>query len=125
MKRLLLTLLTALMLTGPAWAEWVLVSQNDSADFYIDPETIRKDGNLVKVWEVQNLTQPSIRGALSRRARSEYDCKQERRKTLSISAHSEPMAGGTTILDSTPDSGWREIPPGTVAQTIFQIVCAR
>ena len=50
MKKLLLTLLAPLLLvTGSAWAEWVLVAEGNTANLYIDPSTIRKDGNLVKV----------------------------------------------------------------------------
>lgn len=125
MKKLLLTLLTTLMLTGAAWAEWVEINSTDDAIFYIDPATIRKDGNIVRVWEIQNLKQQSKKGELSRRARMEYDCTQERNRFLSISTHSGPMAGGTTMMSGSNGSQWEDIPPNTVSETALKIVCAK
>lgn len=120
------TLLLALLLaTSSAWAGWVLVAQNDDIDFYIDPKTIRKDGNFVRVWEIQDLKQRAKDGELSRRMRLEYDCKQERQRALSYSTHSEPMARGKTILSFTPPSEWVEIPPNTSVEFSLKIVCAR
>jgi hypothetical protein len=60
------------LVTGAAWAEWLKVAENDSADYYIDPATIRKDGNLRKVWDMYNTKEPGKGGALSIRAKAEY-----------------------------------------------------
>lgn len=120
------TLLLALLLaTSSAWAGWVLAAQSDDNDFYIDPETIRKDGNLVRVWEIQDLKQRDKVGVSSRRLRVEYDCKQERRRILSSSEHSEPMAGGKILLISTESSNWRDIPPGSVVSVKLKLVCRK
>ena len=56
MKRLVLCLLLSLV-AAPAWAEWVQVSETDHAFYYIDPATIRKDGNLRKFWTIADLKQ--------------------------------------------------------------------
>lgn len=121
------TLLLALLLvTGwSAWAEWEKVDLSDNSDFYIDPQSIRQDGNHVRVWEIQNLKQQSKKGELSRRARMEYDCKQERNRILSISTHSGPMASGTTLVDAEGNRKWVDIPPGTAVETVLKIVCAK
>ena len=114
MKTLLLALL---LVTSSAWAEWVKVSSGQ----YIDPDSIRKDGDLRRVWELRNY-EPERRSA---RARMEYDCKQERKRILSISTHSEPMAGGMIVSQYGEDSIWRDIPPDTVAELLLKIVCAK
>ena len=45
-----------LLATSPAWAEWVKVYETSNGDtFYIEPATIRKDGNLRKVWVLISL----------------------------------------------------------------------
>ena len=118
-------LLALLVVTGSAWAEWVKIDWSDSTDFYIDPATIRKDGNLVRVWEIQNLKQRHKDGELSRRFRNEYDCKQERYLLLSISEHSGPMASGTTLRSDIGSGKWYDIPPNSIAETVLQTVCAK
>jgi hypothetical protein len=126
MKKLLLTLLTSLVLSGAAWAEWVLIIENVSIYRYIDPATIRKEGSLRRVWEIQNFKRPNKIGELSYRVRAEYDCKQERDRLLSFSTHSEYMASGATLYSSPEGPGtWNDIPPGSIAETVLKIVCAK
>jgi hypothetical protein len=126
MKTLLLALL---LFTGSAWAEWIKVFKTAKGDFYFDPASIRSDDNRRSAWEIQNLKQPGTDGELSNRIRSEYDCKQGRYRFLSLSAHSEPMAGGKTLLqtseEDTKDAKWRDVPPNTTVAIMLKIVCAR
>lgn len=122
--RLITILLTLLLASSGAWAEWVKVGETDNAVFYIDPATIRKEGNLRRVWNITDLKQRGNLGELSRRARYEYDCKQERQRILSISGHSGPKASGETLGSEGPTQ-WNEIPPETVSETIIKLVCAK
>ena len=123
MKTLLLALL---LVTGSAWADWVQVAEREDMVLYIDPETIRKDGDLRRVWQIQNLKQRDKNGEMSSRVRVEYDCKQERYKMLSLSTHSGPMAGGTSLYQSSSeDIKWRDIPPGNLFEIVLKIVCAQ
>ena len=120
-------LLALMLVTGSAWAEWVNVGGSNMFNSYIDPATIRKDGNLRKVWSIQDLKQRYKNGEMSRRAKEEYDCQGERSRLLSLSFHSEPMAGGTTLSSNNfenPDH-WTQIPPDSAGEIILKIVCAK
>ena len=78
-----------ILVATPAWAEWVKVSESDGLTGYVDPATIRKNGNLRRVWEIQDLKARGTKfGELSRRVLNEYDCKEERMRTLSATFHS-------------------------------------
>ena len=121
-RTLLLTLMQA---TSSAWAEWVQVSQTENSYIYIDPEAIRKEGNLRKVWLLQDLKQRSKEGVMSRRMRFEYDCNQERYRFMSISTHSAPMASGSLLTQSANGSPWVDIAPGTSSETLLKTVCAQ
>ena len=123
MNKLLLTLLASLLVTGAAWAEWVQLVEIENGYAYIDPATIRKDGNLRGVWEITDFKQRDKDGELSRRARVEYDCQQERFKFLSISSHSGPMASGTTLRSVIGNGQWDDIPPGSAGETVLKIDC--
>ncbi len=113
------------LLAAPAWAEWVAVSESNDLVAYIEPATIRKNGNFRKVWQVQDLKQRGKGGEMSRRLLIEYDCKEERFRILLASTHSEPMAGGKTlVLDDDPGK-WARFPPDTPAEDTLEIVCTR
>ena len=51
MKKIALALVLAAV-SGAALAEWVKLDESDQVHSYIDPATIRKDGNLRRVWEI-------------------------------------------------------------------------
>jgi len=126
MRITLLMLVLAAMSSG-AMAEWVLVSQPDiGTKVYLDPLTIKKDGNLGRAWVLFDFSTANTDGVLSRRTLQEYDCKGERRRTLSISTHSEPMAGGSVLYSATnpnPVPPWSYITPDTGGVTVFKLVC--
>lgn len=122
--RIILCFLLALV-AAPAWAEWVRLAGSDTAILYIDPDSIRKDGNFRKVWEIADLKQRHKDGVMSLRTRSEYDCKEERSRFLAISHHSEPMAGGETLSSGDGVGPWTAIPPDSLAETSLKRVCAK
>jgi hypothetical protein len=121
--RILLILLT--LVAAPAWAEWVKVEESNIANFYIDPATIRKDGNMRRVWMVRDLKERNKAGERSNRFLGEYDCKDERYRLLSHSAHTETMLGGNVLYSGDVTDNWSYIPPGSVIVTVLKIVCAK
>ena len=124
MKKLILAL--AIFVSCPVWAEWKFMDQNVDFKVYIDPETIRKDGRLRKVWVLHDDIKVDERGAKSRQLRHEYDCKNERYRFLSYTLHGERWAQGITILLRTPENDpWTDIPPNTPIEDVLKIVCAR
>ena len=124
MKKLIFACLLATA-AASAFAEWTKLGESDAETFYIDYKSVRKDGDLRKVWEIQDKKQRLDGGAISIRSRTEYDCKAERWKLLSFSAFSERMASGKTLIsDDSPDA-WSDIPPDSAAMRISKIVCAQ
>jgi len=120
------TLLFALLVvTGSAWAEWLKIGNIDSATFYIDPATVRKDGNFRKVWEIIDLKTRDKNGELSYRMRMEYDCKEERARILSATSHSQAMASGKELTSVIGNGQWNDLPPDSNSETTLKIVCAK
>lgn len=120
-------LLALLMLiASPAWAGWVELGRAENGNvFYIDPATIRKDGNRRKVWTITDLNTASSSGALSRKHRIEFDCKEERSRFLSISAHSKLMGAGDVLLIDNGVGEWQEVAPATVNEAFLKRVCGK
>lgn len=122
MKKILFVCL--LFATGSVWADWVAVGESAGSNFYIDPSTIRKEGDFRKVWGIQDLSKRDIDGEMSRRYREEYDCKAARKRYLSATTHSEPMAAGSTLISTSEASAWTDIRPNTLGDEILKTVCA-
>lgn len=124
MKKLLLVCL--MLLAGSAWADWGKYASADGADFFFDPNTVRKDERFSKVWTITNLPRRNADGVSSYRMRKEFDCPNERFRILFISLHSQKLAKGK-ILESSdePDETWSEIPPHSSVRILHSLVCTK
>ena len=117
-----------MLITSSAWAEWEFITLlEDGSRLYIDPKTIRKNGNNRYIWEIFNLLERKNDGAISIRVRKEYDCRQERYRILSFTTHSGAMASGETIVRYSPNdsAGWDDIPPESAGEKVLRYVCAK
>jgi len=123
--RLITAILAMLLASGNLWAAWELVSESDGMGFFIDPSSIRQEGELRKVQTMTNLKQPDRYGALSLSITHEYDCQQVRVRMPSFTYHAERMAKGETLMRSNTPAAWNDVPPDTALMTIHKKVCAK
>ena len=124
MKKLFLVVL--MMLACSAWAEWVMYFEAKTITYFYDPATIRKDGNMRRVWRVQELKQRTADGEKSRRMRIEYDCKEGTDRLLSLTWYAKNMRQGDVVLTSGyPHEESAPIPPGTTAEILFKLACGK
>lgn len=120
--------LAALVFCCPAFADWVFVDKSERAEHYIHSEATRKRGALVDIWQLTNLFVKEDDGTFSRRGMEQHDCTNKRWRLLDVSFHSEHWAGGKIIYSGSFEDGeskWKQIPPGTVGETIHKIVCKK
>ena len=122
--RIALTL-SLMLAAAPVWAEWVKVGQTYAAVHYVDPATVSRDGNLRRVWAMQDMVETRADGVMSIRALQEYDCAQDRFRYLSVTTHSRPMAGGYVLAEHELRDAWGTRPSGRNPTAIAKIVCAR
>lgn len=129
MKRLLI--FTLLMLsTGPASAEWVPVSNGDEPGktVYVDPATIRRNSNLVKMWQFYDYkTVQTVGGIrfLSAKEQWEFDCAEERSRVLALKEFSGNMGSGTVVYTNSQVGNWIAVTPGSIGHTVWTVACRK
>ncbi len=96
----------------------------DGTTFYIDRDSIKKDGNLLRVWELQDLKEKGPLDEKSRRILVEYDCKNERRRVMSFSFHADQMGAGLTLKSDQTPGKWNLMVPNTTGSVVFQVATA-
>jgi len=128
MKQLSFVLL--LLASASAQAEWTLADSTNDANVYVDFAPVRKQGKLVTVWFLFDLTaaRRTAKGATfgSMKIQEEYDCGEERRfRKAYTSFHSGSMGAGE-VVDFDPGVGqWVPIPPGSPGERFWKKVCKR
>ena len=115
--------------SGAAMAEWVALDGDEKVTRYADPTTIRRSGNMVKMWSMFDHQSPkrSASGAsyLSSKDQGEYDCKEERYRLLYISSSSGNMSTGDVVYSSSEPGSWSPVPPGSIAEVLWKFACGK
>lgn len=129
MTRLLLIILFFLS-SVPAYAAWMAVGGNEEAGVtvYADPGTIRRKGNLVTVWHLNDFkTVQMVKGTsyLSIKAQHQYDCTGDRERILALMKFSGNMGNGKVVYTDSNKGKWRPVAPGSVSHDLGKIACSK
>jgi hypothetical protein len=129
MKQLLLFTLLVLS-SEPAYAEWVKVSDGDEAGktVYVDPATIRRNSNLIKMWQFNDYkTVQTVGGVrfLSAKEQWEFDCVEERSRVLALKEFSGNMGSGTMVDTNSQVGKWIPVMPGSIGHTVWTVACSK
>jgi hypothetical protein len=115
-----------MLVASPVWAGWTHVTQDvDENSFSIDFATLRKDGNLRKVWQKVELAKPNKFGYVSIRQRNEYDCKNETKSISSVAAFSKGNLEGEKLFDGNKITDQEDVAPSSVDWKILKLVCSK
>jgi hypothetical protein len=126
-----LLLFTLLVLSNePAYAEWVKVGDGDEAGktVYVDPATIRRNSNLVKMWQFYDYkTVQTVGGVrfLSAKEQWEFDCAETRSRVLALKEFSGNMGSGTMVDTNSQVGKWITVMPGSIAHTVWTVACGK
>ena len=126
MKPFLVSLLILIAL--PAWASWEFVVETESGtQVFLDFQTVRREGNRVKVWQLTNYPKPQNTPSgleiFSLRTRYEFDCKDETSRMLAITAFPEQYARGKELGHEGESNKWEHIAPRSTHSEILKKVC--
>ena len=124
---LLITLLV--LSSGPVHAEWELASGDDAAGLtvYVDRDTIRRKGNLVKMWQLYDYkTVQTVAGdsLLSIQRYNEYDCTEERTRMLAYTWFSSNMGRGRVVYKTADEQQWEAIVPRSIDRALWKVACS-
>jgi hypothetical protein len=131
MTRLLPITLTLLSLSsGPAYAEWVKVSDIDETGktVYVDPATIRRNSNLVKMWQFYDFKTVQTVGGnrfLTAKEQWEFDCVEGRSRVVARKEFSGNMGSGTMVSTNSQVGKWLPVMPGSMDQTVWEVACEK
>jgi hypothetical protein len=124
-------LITLLVLrSGPAYAEWWVRALNNQTDptLYVDSDTIRRNGTVVKWWELLDYkTVQTVAGIsfLSMKVLREYDCAGARIRVLAMADFSGNMANGQVVFTDFAQSNWEPVQPESMGQALWKAACVK
>ncbi len=122
-------LLTLLVSSGPACAEWMSLGASDSGTtVYADPATIRREGDQVKMLVLFDFKTKQTKADvsyLSAQAQMEYDCAEQRFEGHAVLYFSGNMGNGQ-LLDRSSGKGKRlRVSPGSLDHDLWKLACGK
>ncbi|MEY3628161.1 MAG: surface-adhesin E family protein [Limnohabitans sp.] len=123
--------LTWVLLAGASpltWAaDWAAVGLFDQGTFYIDRDSIAREGEARKVWAMLDYRQPqhNSHGKTYRSTRSlqHIQCKTHQVKTLSLAFYAGARGSGDVLSSEGVIQDWQPIPPDSVVAKMARTVC--
>jgi len=108
----------------------VLTSGDDEAGLmvYVDPDSIRRKENLAKMWQLYDYkTVQTVAGdsLLSMKRFNEYDCTEERTRTLGYTWFSGNMGSGNVVYSTTEVQQWEPVVSRTINHTLWKVACSK
>ena len=115
-----------------AGAEWVPLSGygDPALALYAARSTIRRSGNLVRMWDGYDFKTPRVFGGkqvMSLKNQMEYDCRSARSRLLSTTGFSDHMGKGSIVASESISSPvWEPIARGggSPAEALAKVACA-
>ena len=120
-----------LLSSGPAYAEWVVLpGGGDDAVLavYVDPGTIQRKGDLVKMWSLYNFTTIQTNASTpysSYKAQNEYDCAGERSRILAVTFFSGQMGRGQVVFSDSAENDWQPVAPESIGRSLWKRACSK
>ena len=126
----LFLLMLLILSSHPAYAEWVLASGDDEAGLkvYVDTATLRRNGNLVKMWQLYDYkTVQTVAGDsfLSIQRQNEYDCPEERTRMLAYTWFSSNMGKGRVVYRTADEQQWEPVVPRSIDRALWKVACGK
>lgn len=125
MKRLFISLAITCLSAGAA-AQWTPVMVDEVVITYIDRATLRGKGGMVRMWwmmDYQLVQITSEKGYFSRLHHSEFDCKGQRIRLLSVALLSERMGHGQVIFEDPVPRKWETVRDGSFQDALRGVAC--
>ncbi len=126
---LLITLLV--LSSGSVHAEWVAVEKNNDLagilTVYVDPDTIRRKGNLVTMWQLIDFKTMQGGRSPSRfsstKIQKEFDCAEERLRLLALTNFWGNMGTGEPSGTYVEGGNWVAVEPDSINQALWEVAC--
>ncbi|HYM89949.1 MAG TPA: surface-adhesin E family protein [Nitrospiraceae bacterium] len=135
------SLITLLFLsTVPAYAEWVAVEKAYLSPgiqtVYVDPDSIRREGNLVTLWQLIDFkTMQGNAGMgpfgfgphrfLSTKTHKQFDCAGKRLRLLEFTEFSRRMGTGIAANGYVDNGNWLQVEPESINHALWEVACGK
>ena len=135
------SLITLLFLSNvPTYAEWVAIEKKYQSPglqtVYFDPDSIRREGHLVTIWQLTDYK--SVQGNVglgrfgvdpsrfvSTKTHKQFDCVEKRLRLLAYMEFLRHMGTDRRNDGYVDKDNWLPVEPESINQALWEVVCGK
>ncbi len=118
---------SALLFASSGFAQgWQPYANTDAENRYYDPVRMVVMSGVAFIWDLHDLhAESSEQGKVYRSVLypTEYNCRSEKKRVLSVHKMAEKMGQGESVAESTLVSRWIDVKPGTPDSHLIKAAC--
>jgi hypothetical protein len=121
----------AMLATGQALGEWAVVHKDDAgATVYADPDTIRREGIVVRMWGMIDYPTAQVNARnyryYSQKGLAEYDGESQRVRIRMSADYFNRLGRGGIAFKNSRRENWKPIASaGDVAEALWKYACGK
>lgn len=123
-------LLVALLFAAlPVQAEFAKYFEDEELVAYLDANTIRREGAMVRMWGLDDYKKPqndleNKKPYRSVRAHWVFDCSKRLSDVVAAFYHADAMGEGDVVDSGAPtERSWDKVAPGSVGELMYKVAC--
>ena len=116
--------LAAIMLPGVCNA-WDRLGETEDVVLYLHRQSVVQEGQVKRIWEMQDLKKVDKDGVMSRRYINEYECKERMHRIGRVTSFTGPKLSGKKIFEVEEFGYWRKVPPDGLFAVAFIWLCVQ
>jgi hypothetical protein len=133
--------ITLLVLSSvPVYADWVAVEKPYLSPglwtLYVDPDTIRREGNRVTLWQLPDYKWMKGNAGmgplgfgphrfLSITTHKQFDCREKRVRLLAFTEFSRHMGTGIPMNNYVDGDNWILVEPESINEALWEVGCGK
>ena len=107
-------------------SDWRKYSVTEEGEYYLDVNSIRKTGGLLRAWSMQDFKKTQVWDSTRYKSILElkqFDCENERSRTIQFTVFSQNLRGGIALFTSNEEEEFEYVTPDSRGAHLLKSVC--
>jgi hypothetical protein len=104
---------------------WVFVDKQSDNNYFVDINSIKKNGNSVTFWKKMNLSKRDSSGSLSYKFLITVNCRTRENTVREVISYDDEDARGLVIMNVEIKTNWEKVDKNKLALSLYNFICKK
>ena len=105
--------------------KWVFVDKQSDDNYFIDVNSIKKNGNSVTFWRKMNLSKRDSSGSLSYKFLMTVNCRTRENTVREVTSYDDEDVRGLVIINVEVKTNWEKVDKNKLSLSLYNFICKK